>query len=120
MRERLERVKGRLLREAVEAARLLIEALEREGIRVEEAYLFGSRVRGDALEHSDADLVIVSGAFRGMGYLERLDLIYRIEARLRTHPFVEVIPLTREELEERLREPTMLRDAARYWLRLRP
>ena len=112
-------MRERLLREALQAARRLIEALEEQGIHVEEAYLFGSRVRGDALEHSDADLVIVSDAFRGMRYTDRLELIYRIEAKLHTHPFIEVIPLTREELQERLREPTMLRDAARYWTRLR-
>ena len=120
MRERLESVRERLLVEAVKAAEKLIEVLEKHGIRVEEAYLFGSRVRGDALEHSDADLVIVSGVFRGMRYTDRLELIYRLEARLEIHPFIEVIPLTREELQERLRGPTMLRDAARYWLRLKP
>ncbi|NOZ89223.1 MAG: nucleotidyltransferase domain-containing protein [Crenarchaeota archaeon] len=97
-----------------------MEALERRGVRVEEAYVFGSRVRGDALETSDVDAVIVSGSFRGMRFTERLDLVYRVEWEESIEPWVEVIPLTPEELEERLRLSAVLRDASRYWLRVRP
>ena len=119
MRERLESVRERLLREALQAAKTLIEALEERGMRVEEAYLFGSRVRGDALEHSDVDLVIVSDAFQSLSYTDRLELVYRLEAVLRLYPFIEVIPLTKRELRDRLRKPTMLRDASRYWIRVK-
>gem|GEM_PF-3744986 len=51
MKKRLEERCRRLLAEAVEALERLIEALERRGIKVEEAYLFGSKVRGDALSN---------------------------------------------------------------------
>ena len=34
---------------------------------------FGSRVRGDALDGSDLDLVIVSEAFRGLPFLKRAE-----------------------------------------------
>lgn len=33
--------------------------------------LFGSWARGDALVDSDLDLIVVSGAFQGLGFLER-------------------------------------------------
>ncbi len=51
LKKRLEERCRRLLAEAVEALERLIEALERRGIKVEEAYLFGSKVRGDALSN---------------------------------------------------------------------
>jgi len=119
LRRRLEERRRRLLAEAVEALERLIEALERRGIHVEEAYLFGSRVRGDALETSDADAVIVSRDFEGMRMGERLDLVYRVEWEEGITPWVEVLPLTRKELRERLEWGTVVRDASRYWLRIR-
>jgi predicted nucleotidyltransferase len=39
------------------------------------ALLFGSRARGEALEDSDWDLLVVSPAFRGMDYLSRVQLL---------------------------------------------
>jgi predicted nucleotidyltransferase len=36
---------------------------------------FGSRVRGDALDSSDLDVVIVSEAFRGLSFLERAEKV---------------------------------------------
>ena len=119
MRRLLERRRRLALREAVEAAERLIEALERRGLRVMEAYLFGSRVRGDSLDTSDVDLVLVSGDWEGVRYAERLDLVYRVEWEEDIHPWVEVIPLTPRELVERLEGSAVLRDARRYWLRLR-
>ncbi len=108
-----ERRRRRLLAEAV-------EALERRGVRVEEAYVFGSRVRGDALETSDVDAVIVSSSFRGVRFLDRLEIVYRVEWEESIEPWVGVTPLTSEELEERLRLSAVLRGASRYWLRVKP
>ena len=116
---RLAERRARLLREALEAAEALLEALERRGIHVEAAYLFGSRVRGDALRSSDVDLVVVSPSFRGMRPIDRLELVYQVEWEEGITPWVEVIALTPEELLERLRRPGVVRDASRYWLRLR-
>ncbi|MEB3806768.1 MAG: nucleotidyltransferase domain-containing protein [Desulfurococcales archaeon] len=97
----------------------LIELLEKEGYRVEEAYVFGSYVRGDWIETSDVDLVIVSPSFRGTRFIDRLELVYRLEWRARLKPWIEVIPLTPEEFEERLRSSAVLKDASRYWIPLR-
>jgi len=114
----LEKRRARQLEEAIRAAKKLLELLETRGIRIEAAYLFGSRVRGDAIETSDVDLVIVSRDFEQMKYLDRLELVYSLEWRYGVEPWVEVIPLTPEELEEKLRAPTILRSASRYWKRI--
>ncbi len=78
-------------------------------------YLFGSYAKGTWIRTSDIDLIIVSQDFDGMKHLDRLDLIYRSEWMLKTRPFIEVIPLTPEELRERLRTSTVIRDAQKYW-----
>lgn len=36
---------------------------------------FGSRARGDALKHSDLDLIIVSKAFEGINFLKRIAMV---------------------------------------------
>ncbi len=61
-----------------EATAEVASALDRFLPRLEQAFrparviLFGSRARGDHLLGSDVDLVIVSEAFEGMGWRERL------------------------------------------------
>lgn len=42
-------------------------------IRVEEVYVVGSRARGDYLDTSDIDLVIISRDFEGLNYKQRID-----------------------------------------------
>ncbi|MFH1200597.1 MAG: nucleotidyltransferase domain-containing protein [Candidatus Micrarchaeota archaeon] len=39
---------------------------------IEKAYLFGSYARGDAVEDSDVDLLLLSQRFEGKNYVERL------------------------------------------------
>ncbi|MFB6489646.1 MAG: nucleotidyltransferase domain-containing protein [Thermoproteus sp. AZ2] len=97
----------------------LIEALEAAGYAVEEAYLFGSWARGDWLETSDVDLVVVSRGFAGLGWAKRLDLINKLQLRLRLDKYVEVLPYTPEEFRQKLEESIVLRDAKRYWIRVR-
>ncbi|MEM1913462.1 MAG: nucleotidyltransferase domain-containing protein [Thermofilaceae archaeon] len=102
---------------ALRAARSLLELLSRR-IRVREAYLFGSYAKGTWLKTSDVDLVIVSEDFRGMRFLDRLDLINELQWKAGIRPFVEAIPLTPEEFAERLRESAVLRDASKYWIKI--
>ena len=45
----------------------------REKIRVEKVIIFGSRARGDNLEDSDVDLIIISRDFEGVPFYERMD-----------------------------------------------
>lgn len=106
-------------REAVEAIRRLVKELsESEGIAVEKAYLFGSYAKGTWIRTSDVDLVIVSRGFEGMPFLKRLDIVNRAQWRARIRPFIEAIPLTPDELRERVEKSAALRDASRYWIEI--
>ena len=104
-----------MVEEARREAERLAEALRERGIRVEAVYLFGSVARGDFRLDSDFDLVIVSRDWEGIGYTERLDILYRL---WRSPRDATLIPLTPRELSERLEKSVVLRDASRYWLRL--
>jgi len=109
-------MRGGLSREVLEALKRLVEGLEAEGIRVEKVYVFGSRVRGDWLRTSDIDVVIVSRSWSGMRFIDRLDLVERIQWEKDVRPHIEAIPLTPDELRERVERSAVLRDASRYWI----
>jgi predicted nucleotidyltransferase len=105
----------------VEAVRKLMKELsEEEGITIERAYLFGSYAKGSWLRTSDVDLVIVSRGFKGMPFIKRLDLVNRVQWRAGIRPFIEAIPLTPDELKERVERSAVLRDASRYWIEIAP
>lgn len=46
--------------------------LRRLNLPVQEAYLFGSRARGDSLKESDVDVVIVSAGFKKYDFFQRM------------------------------------------------
>jgi predicted nucleotidyltransferase len=71
------------------------EAIARRGIRAEAIYLFGSRARRRASADSDVDLVVVSRAFRRMGYLRSLALLGEAAAEI-LEP-IQAIPYTPSE-----------------------
>jgi len=81
-----------------------------------EAYLFGSYARGDWLEDSDVDIVVVSGALRGVPWHERYPRLRRLAPD--DVPF-EILAYTPEEFEEVRGRSVVLRDASTYWVRLR-
>ena len=58
--------------EMVKRAIAFINDVSRE-IKVEEVYVVGSRARGDYLDISDIDLVIISRDFEGLNYRQRID-----------------------------------------------
>lgn len=77
--------------------------------------VFGSRARGDALEHSDLDLIVVSEAFAGVPWLERsvrvLDAVWI--------PFgVELLCYTPEEYDRKRQELGIVRTATNEGLAL--
>jgi len=73
----------------------------KKAIRVEKVIVFGSRARGDYLEDSDVDMVIVSGDFEGVPFYERMDrLILLWESPLD----LEVLCYTPEEFEMKQKE----------------
>jgi len=78
-------------------------------IKVESAFLFGSRARGDFLEESDWDILIVSPEFAGLPFPERASFVLR-KAPLRR---VELLCYTPEEFHERLGEIGIVSEAAK-------
>ena len=57
-----------------ELVELLEGLMRRHGLR--EAYVFGSRVRGDYLHRSDLDVIVVDDRYEGVPFLQRgLDLL---------------------------------------------
>lgn len=87
----------------------LREALAQAPLPLALVLLFGSRARGEALLESDWDLLVVSPAFRGMDYPERLLLLHR--ALPLRH--VEYVALTPEEWAARREEVGVVGEAAR-------
>ncbi len=96
-------------------AEILKRELEREGYRVEAVYLFGSYARGDYLQSSDVDLAVISDQFQNVPFLKRLDIVNRIVWKTNMGN-VEVLPLTKKEVEEE--RSVVIRDAKKYWTRL--
>ncbi len=77
-------------------------------IDVERVILFGSRARGDHLEDSDVDLIIVSRDFEGIPFHERMDeliLLWKSPVDL------EALCYTPEEFERKKKEIGTVRQA---------
>ena len=72
-----------------------------EVIKVEKLIVFGSRARGDFMEDSDLDLIIISEDFKGKSYLERARLLDDAWRKISTaHLKIEAFGYTEEEYEE--------------------
>ena len=71
--------------------------LEARGIRVKKLMLYGSHASGNAREHSDLDLLVVSDDFKDMGLWNRLWLLGL--ARKGIEKPMEILGLTEEEFE---------------------
>ena len=69
--------------------------LQRVG--AQEAILFGSRARGEELLNSDVDLIVISPAFAGQPFPERLVLLHQ---HWPLPLFLEGLPYTPGELEQ--------------------
>ena len=115
MRGRGRDLEGLSLPERVRRILQELPGRVRERLGEAEVYLFGSYARGDWLEDSDIDLVVVSPAFRGRSLGKR----YRLVRELLPHDVsVEVLAYTPEEFEKALERSSLLREASKYWVRL--
>jgi len=79
--------------------------------------LFGSRARGDHLVDSDVDLVVVSDAFDGVPWHERIHALQRLWRGAHT---LECLPYTPAEWRERQQSSGVLQDALREGILIRP
>lgn len=80
-----------------------------------EVYLFGSYARGDWLENSDIDLIVVSDHFKNINWIERLGKL-RLLASFK-YAF-EILAYTREELKMKLQGLNIIKEASKYWIRI--
>lgn len=100
---------------------LISRFVERHLPRLRELYdpelvlVFGSRARGDALEESDLDLIVVSRRFRGVHFLERIS---RVMTDLDIPFAVDLLCYTPEELASKREELGTVSAALEEGLRL--
>ncbi|MCL6560432.1 MAG: nucleotidyltransferase domain-containing protein, partial [Firmicutes bacterium] len=52
-----------------------LSVLEKKGIPLQKAYLFGSQAKGTAGSYSDIDLIVVSPVFNGMPQWKRWEVL---------------------------------------------
>ena len=67
----------------------------REKYGVTSIGVFGSYARGNAKEHSEIDLAIISDWFRGRPNIENMQFLSKLAARYNS--LVEALPFTEEE-----------------------
>lgn len=80
----------------------------RKNFSVDKIIFFGSRARGDFLEESDYDFVIVSKDFRGIPFRDRIKKIYDF---WRFKEDIEVLCYTPEEFEKKVKQVSVVREA---------
>ena len=76
------------------------------------AYLYGSFARGDWLEDSDVDVVVVSGGLKG-NVAERG---WKLRSLAPHEVAFQVLGFTPEEMEDVLQSRVVWRDIASYWV----
>jgi len=80
-------------------------------IKLEMVILYGSHARGNPFEESDIDLVVVSDAFQGMNFLERLEFL---ALRWPFPKAAEILGYTSAEFEELSHQWSIVAEARRY------
>lgn len=84
-------------------------------IAVEEVILFGSYAHGNAKEHSDIDLAIISDWFRDKTRIENMQYLSRVAANYNS--LIEALPFTPEEyrnLDNRTFLASIVKTGRRY------
>ncbi len=79
-------------------------------------YLFGSYAKGDWLDDSDLDLIVVSERFEGLDLGRRYLMV---ESLLPEGLSLEVLTYTPKEFKRALKISLIIQDAMEYWIRLR-
>ena len=87
----------------------LKDLLHRSPVTIKSAFLFGSRARGDSLEESDWDIMIISPEFANIPFPDRATMLLR-RIPLRR---VELLCYTEEEFQERVKEIGIVAEAAK-------
>lgn len=94
--------------------RKFVEELARS-YRIEAAYLFGSRARGDHLLSSDIDLLLVSNDFQGRSFTDRMaEVLRRWKGEVDLQPFCYTV----EEFERKRHQLGLVQEAVTHGIRL--
>ncbi|MFQ6073902.1 MAG: nucleotidyltransferase domain-containing protein [Candidatus Bathyarchaeia archaeon] len=80
-----------------------------------EIYLFGSFAKGDWLEDSDIDVIVVSEKFEGKPMPERVNIIRKLAP---DNLAFEILAYTPKELKEATAKSIIIQDASTYWKRV--
>jgi len=97
-----------------EALSKLAEKLRRNYGPVE-VYLFGSFAKGDWLEDSDIDIIVVSEKFRGKPMPERINIVRK---QAPENLAFEILVYTPQELEEAEKRSMVIQDATTSWRKI--
>lgn len=87
----------------------------REKFGPEKIILFGSRVRGDWLKHSDYDFIIVSRKFEGTDFIGRAASVLR---ECEPEFGIDVLCYTPQEFEKKAGQITIVADALKHSIEL--
>lgn len=82
-------------------------------LNIETVIIFGSRVRGDYLKHSDLDIIMVSEDFSIIPFIDRSNVIYKYYDAWKGEGSLEVICYTPEEFERKKAQIGMVKDAVK-------
>ena len=80
-----------------------------------EIYLFGSFAKGDWLEDSDVDIIVVSEKFEGKPMPERVNIIRKLAP---DNIAFEILAYTPKELKEATTKSIIIQDASVHWKRI--
>ena len=95
--------------------RRFLSAIKKK-FRPSKVILFGSRARGDYMEESDYDLLIVSNEFAKYDWRERIiEVIKLADGKFS----LDVICLTEEEFEKRKKELSIVNEAVKEGVTLK-
>lgn len=82
-----------------EIVRQYVAKLRESGLTVDEAWLFGSRVRGNARRWSDVDICVVTPDLPEEGVGDIWDKMLVVAASLEAPLPIEPVPMKREDLD---------------------
>jgi len=80
-----------------------------------ELYLFGSYARGDWLNDSDVDVIVISKAFEGQDWGDRVKQVRMLAPK---EIGFEILAYTPKEFEIKSSSSIILQDASRYWIKI--
>jgi hypothetical protein len=79
--------------------------------KIEKAIIFGSRIRGDYLEESDIDLILVSDDFKNIPFTDRMGKVYTYYNAKELKVPLELICYTKKEFQHKSKIPGLVQDA---------